>query len=55
MNTTTSKPGFATMARVLRADLAELEAKADRSGRLCDMQRVAAVRLELSRVERGEL
>lgn len=47
--------GYATMAKVLRATLAELEAKADRTGRLADMQRVAAVRIELSRVEKGLL
>lgn len=55
MTTTTSKLGYATMARNLRKDLAALEAKADQTGRMADMMRVVAVRRELSRVEHGEL
>ena len=43
------------MAKNLRKDLLEAEVKADRTQRLADMERVAALRQELSRVERGYL
>lgn len=54
MNSET-KPGYATMAKVLRRDLAEIERACDANPSQGNWDRVVAVRAELSRVERGEL